>query len=221
MRQKLHVGLRQVCLPLPQGTSSTMIPQRRQFTRRMRYRNTTRKPHTRNELEPPRRPDDRSPDRAAGSPSRSDPRRASAARALRCSACLLRIVPPRRRIRARDDTGLELSSGPWLAARGKRNGVPYPAPSPRRNRRPRSNQLPFGTDLNEWPRSWMGFPKDVPPGEHIVACFRPFLTHLIQLQLSRKTLRKHVNNLWVLGGGSFHAERHTIVEKGVDRQSGL
>jgi hypothetical protein len=27
-----------------------------------------------------------------------------------------------------------------------------------------------------------------------------FLTHLIQLQLSRKTLRKHVNNLWVLGG---------------------
>jgi hypothetical protein len=46
----------------------------------------------------------------------------------------------------------------------------------------------------------MGFPKDVPPGEKIVACFRPFLTHLIQLQLSRKTLRKHVNNLWVLGG---------------------
>jgi len=45
----------------------------------------------------------------------------------------------------------------------------------------------------------MGFPKDVPSGEHIVACFRPFLNHLIQLQLSRKTLRKHVNNLWVLG----------------------
>jgi hypothetical protein len=65
---------------------------------------------------------------------------------------------------------------------------------------PSLDQLPFGTDFNEWPRSWMGFPNDVPPGEHIVACFRPFLTHLIQLQLSRKTLRKHVNNLWVLGG---------------------
>ena len=46
----------------------------------------------------------------------------------------------------------------------------------------------------------MGFPKDVPPGEQIVDCFRPFLNHLIQLQLSRTTLRKHVNNLWVLGG---------------------
>lgn len=46
----------------------------------------------------------------------------------------------------------------------------------------------------------MGFPEDVPPGEQIVECFRPFLNHLIQLQLSRNTLRKHVNNLWVLGG---------------------
>jgi hypothetical protein len=46
----------------------------------------------------------------------------------------------------------------------------------------------------------MGFPADVPPGEHLVARFRPFLNHLIQLELSRNTLRKHVNNLWVLGG---------------------
>jgi hypothetical protein len=23
-------------------------------------------------------------------------------------------------------------------------------------------------DINEWPRSWMGFPEDVPRGEHIV-----------------------------------------------------
>ena len=46
----------------------------------------------------------------------------------------------------------------------------------------------------------MGFPKDLPPGEHLVQCFRPFLHHLIDCQLSRKTLRKHVNNLWVLGG---------------------
>jgi hypothetical protein len=61
-------------------------------------------------------------------------------------------------------------------------------------------RLPFGTDLTEWPRQWMGFPKDVPPGEQVVDCFRPFLNHLIQLQLSRTTLRKHVNNLWVLGG---------------------
>ena len=46
----------------------------------------------------------------------------------------------------------------------------------------------------------MGFPADIPPGEQLVACFRPFLTHLIQLQLSRSTICKHANNLWVLGG---------------------
>ena len=46
----------------------------------------------------------------------------------------------------------------------------------------------------------MGFPEDIPPGENIVECFRPFLHHLVQLQLAPKTIRKHVNNLWVLGG---------------------
>ncbi len=46
----------------------------------------------------------------------------------------------------------------------------------------------------------MGFAEDVPPGEQIVASFRLFLNHLLQRQLSPTTLRKHVNNLWVLGG---------------------
>lgn len=30
--------------------------------------------------------------------------------------------------------------------------------------------------------------------------FRPFLLHLLGLQLSGKTLRKHRDNLWLLGG---------------------
>ena len=34
----------------------------------------------------------------------------------------------------------------------------------------------------------------------MVAYFRPFLEHLVELELSRKTIRKHVNNLWLLGG---------------------
>jgi hypothetical protein len=55
-------------------------------------------------------------------------------------------------------------------------------------------------DLAEWPRSWMGLPKDLVPGEKMVAYFRPFLEHLIDLGLSKKTIRKHVDNLWVLGG---------------------
>ena len=55
-------------------------------------------------------------------------------------------------------------------------------------------------DLDEWPRSWMALEKDVPPGEKLVACFRPFLEHLASTSLSHKTIRKHVDNLWVLGG---------------------
>ena len=58
----------------------------------------------------------------------------------------------------------------------------------------------YGQDLEAWPHSWMGFPKDLPPGEKMVACFRPFLEYLIQQNLSRKTVRKHVDNLWILGG---------------------
>jgi hypothetical protein len=41
----------------------------------------------------------------------------------------------------------------------------------------------------------MGLEKDVPPGEKLVACFRPFLEHLASTSLSRKTIRKHVDNL--------------------------
>ena len=34
----------------------------------------------------------------------------------------------------------------------------------------------------------------------IVQCFRPFLREMLALSLSRKTLRLHRDNIWVLGG---------------------
>lgn len=46
----------------------------------------------------------------------------------------------------------------------------------------------------------MGWEKDVPPGEELVACFRPFLEDLVTSDLSPKTIQKHVDNLWALGG---------------------
>ena len=55
-------------------------------------------------------------------------------------------------------------------------------------------------DLSHWPRSWMGVEKDLPPGEALLACFRPFIAHLASSSLSRKTIQKHVDNLWLLGG---------------------
>jgi hypothetical protein len=46
----------------------------------------------------------------------------------------------------------------------------------------------------------MGLDRDLPPGEQLLACFRPFIAHLAASNLSRKTIRRHVDNLWLLGG---------------------
>src|ERR1700730_17522859 len=55
-------------------------------------------------------------------------------------------------------------------------------------------------DLDNWPRSWMGGEKDLPPGEGLLACFRPFRAPLPSASLARKTIQKHIDNLWLLGG---------------------
>ena len=55
-------------------------------------------------------------------------------------------------------------------------------------------------DLQDWPRSWMGFEEDVAHGEQIVCCLLPFLHHLAYSNLSPKTIRRHVDSLWLLGG---------------------
>src|SRR5216684_5154892 len=65
---------------------------------------------------------------------------------------------------------------------------------------PPSDVSAYCRDLHNWPRSWMGVEKDVPPGEQLLACFRPFIEHLASSTLSPKTIRKHVDNLWMLGG---------------------
>jgi hypothetical protein len=55
-------------------------------------------------------------------------------------------------------------------------------------------------DLDRWPNSWMYEECDLSPGQQMVECFKPFLRHLLSLKLSRKTLHKHRDNLWLLGG---------------------
>jgi hypothetical protein len=54
--------------------------------------------------------------------------------------------------------------------------------------------------LDGWPRSWMGWEKDLASGEKLINCFRPFLEELVRSDLSPKTIQKHVDNLWALGG---------------------
>lgn len=58
----------------------------------------------------------------------------------------------------------------------------------------------YDHDLDAWPRSWMGWEKDLPPGAELVACFRPFIAQLAAAGLAPRTIRRHVDNLWHLGG---------------------
>ena len=58
----------------------------------------------------------------------------------------------------------------------------------------------YGRDLDRWPRSWMGLEKDLPPCQELLTQLRPFIEHLALSGLSPKTIRRHVDNLWLLGG---------------------
>lgn len=60
-------------------------------------------------------------------------------------------------------------------------------------------------DLDQWPRSWAYEACDIPYGLQMVECFKPFLHNLLTLPLSRRTLRRHRDNLWVLGGEVIRA----------------
>ena len=46
----------------------------------------------------------------------------------------------------------------------------------------------------------MGLEKDLPPGEQLLALLRPFLEHLAASNLSPKTIQRHIDNMWALGG---------------------
>jgi hypothetical protein len=60
--------------------------------------------------------------------------------------------------------------------------------------------LSYCPDLDQWPGSWAYEARDIPYGLRIVECFTPFLREMLALSLSRKTLRLHRDNIWVLGG---------------------
>ena len=46
----------------------------------------------------------------------------------------------------------------------------------------------------------MWLEKDLPSGEQLLTLFRPFLEYLAASDLSPKTIQKHVDNMWALGG---------------------
>lgn len=55
-------------------------------------------------------------------------------------------------------------------------------------------------DLQNWPQSWHYEPSDIALGQRIVTFIKPFLLHLLGQHLATKTLRRHRDHLWMLGG---------------------
>ncbi len=60
-----------------------------------------------------------------------------------------------------------------------------------------------------WPKSWSYDEQDLKPGAELVAVFEPFIRHLHAQGLATTTLRRHVNNLWTLGGDLIKTSRMT------------
>lgn len=46
----------------------------------------------------------------------------------------------------------------------------------------------------------MGEDKDLPVGRQLLEYFMPFLLHLAESGLSKRTIQDHVDNMWLLGG---------------------
>jgi hypothetical protein len=55
-------------------------------------------------------------------------------------------------------------------------------------------------DLQNWPASWRFEDEDIPFGQALVKVFTPFLQHLLTHGYARKTLLRHRDHLWMLGG---------------------
>ncbi len=55
-------------------------------------------------------------------------------------------------------------------------------------------------DCDTWPKKWMGIKEDVPYGAGIVEAMRPFIEALLDSGLAERTVQKHIDNLWFLGG---------------------
>ncbi len=55
-------------------------------------------------------------------------------------------------------------------------------------------------DLDAWPDRWMIDQPDRTMGKAIVTVLTHFIEHLIKQGLTKRTIKRHVDNLWVLGG---------------------
>ena len=73
------------------------------------------------------------------------------------------------------------------------------SPSSKTTAKPKTQDLLLSL-MDAWPKSWAGTADDIPIGEGLVALLKPFIIQLHTLDLSARTIRRHLDNLWVIGG---------------------
>lgn len=69
-------------------------------------------------------------------------------------------------------------------------------------------------DFPEWPKRWKGTEQALEYGEHLLEEMRPFAEFLAESSLAKKTIKRHLDNLWLLGGeivrGVALYENHSV-----------
>ena len=70
-------------------------------------------------------------------------------------------------------------------------------------------------DLENWPQIWCIEQTDIPSGQRIVKFFIPFLLHLLAQGFAAKTLRRHRDHLWVLGGEVIRRRQENSTLRGL------
>ncbi len=55
-------------------------------------------------------------------------------------------------------------------------------------------------DIEKWPERWMIDRTDPAIGRALLEVLEPFIHHLVEQGLSKRTFNRHIDNLWVLGG---------------------
>ena len=56
-------------------------------------------------------------------------------------------------------------------------------------------------DIDEWPNRWEIEKQDIECGKKIIdSVFIPFIEFIIKKGFAKKTVKKHIDNLWLLGG---------------------
>lgn len=58
----------------------------------------------------------------------------------------------------------------------------------------------YFSDIDEWPNDWMGVEEDLDSGRGLLALFIPYMQHLIDDGLAKKTIKNHGYHLKMLGG---------------------